>query len=153
MASEGKAKDVVKASAERLQSWGAAYATLRETAFAGQVVEIALKAQVAFLVLLVAGVPFGALGGSLALGFGLIVQAAVTWFVLEMAWRRQLSIARWIYCAIAVVTFFEAMRNTGIPGGIFGIEAILSIVATWYIFALHRQTLPQAPDDEGQSDG
>lgn len=149
MASGGTAGDFVRQAGERLLGWGQSYVQMRETAFAGQVVEIALKVQVAFLVLLIAGIPFGALGGSWSLGGLLIVQGALTWGVLEMVWRRRLSIARWVYCALAVVTFFEAMRNTGIPGAIFGLEAILSIVAAWYIFALHRQSRPAVAEGAG----
>ncbi len=128
----------------------AGYADIRETRFAGRVVEIALKIQVAFLVFLAMVAPFGGFGLNFLIGFGLLFQGALTWAVLEFAWRRELRIARWVYVGLAALTFVEAMRNTGLVGAIFGIEAMLSLVALWYIFALHRLNRPTAPEGEGE---
>jgi hypothetical protein len=131
---------------------GVRFATIRDPSYAGRIVEIALKVQVAFLALLAVVAPFGGFGLTPLIGAGLVLQGALTWAVLELAWRRRLGLGRWLYCALAALTFVEAMRNTGIVGGIFGLEAMLSLVATWYIFVLHRMSRPQAPEPESETD-
>jgi len=139
----------------------AEFTALRETAYQPRIVEGALKIQVAFLALLIVVAPFGGFGLSPAIGAGLLLQAAATWGVLEAVWRRRFAVARWVYLGLAALTFVEAMRNTGIAGGIFGLEAVLSLVALWYIFALHRaqrrraeaEAAAEAEDREGQADG
>jgi len=146
-------RDTLRAIADHALGWIESYPRLREASFAGQVVEAALKIQVAFLALLALVAPLGGFGLTPLIGAGLVVQGALTWGVLEFAWRRRLRVARWVYVGLAALTFVEAIRNTGIVGGIFGIEAMLSLVATWYIFALHRLSRPPAPEGEGRNDG
>ena len=136
----------------RLAAFALAYATIGERRYEARVIEAALKIQVAFLALLAVVAPFGGFGLDATIGLGLLLQGAATWVVLICAWRRRLGLARWLYLGLAALTFVEAMRNTGIVGGIFGLEAMLSLIATWYVFALHRRTRPPRPEPEAEPD-
>ncbi|MEL6766943.1 MAG: hypothetical protein AAFP17_07160 [Pseudomonadota bacterium] len=121
------------------QHWLVSSCTIVGTGFSERTVERALKIQIAFLLFLAAVAPFGGMRLGPELMLFLIVQAALTRLALLRVRQRDPIFGGGLYLVLAAVTFFEAKSYSGFVGGIFALEAVLSIVASYYIVRLLRQ--------------
>ncbi|MEM6488168.1 MAG: hypothetical protein AAF677_07845 [Pseudomonadota bacterium] len=115
------------------------FASIHARGFADRVVERALKIQIAFLVLLVPLTLLGPDPSGWPMALFLSVQTALTWVALIGARRRDPVLGAGLYALLAAVTFVEAKQYTGLQGAIFSLEAILSLIAAWYIVVLVRR--------------
>ncbi|MEM7527981.1 MAG: hypothetical protein AAF416_09900 [Pseudomonadota bacterium] len=130
------------------QAWLTASCRIVGSGFAERVVERALKIQIGFLIFLALAAPFGGMELGIELVPLLLAQAALTRLALIRVRRRDPIFGGALYLALAVVTYFEAKSYSGLVGAIFALEAVLSLVASFYIYRLLRR----ARRGEGQAD-
>ncbi|MEM7496473.1 MAG: hypothetical protein AAF371_00610 [Pseudomonadota bacterium] len=128
-----------RAAAGAVQDWLTWSCTIVGNGFSERLVERALKIQIAFLLFLAVVAPFGGMRLGPELMLFLICQAALTRVALLRVRRRDPYLGGGLYLVLAVVTFFEAKTYSGFVGAIFAFEAILSIVASYYILRLLRR--------------
>lgn len=136
---------------DRVAGAARAALTVHATGFAPRVVERILKIQIGFLALLALLAPLGGFRLEAWLAPLLAVQAGLTYWVLLDARRTGAAWGRWLYCGIAAVTYVEAKRYTGLVGAAFALEAVLALIALWYLFALRRGGT--AETEKGTPDG
>lgn len=77
------------------------------------------------------------LGAGLLLGEGALIALAL-W-----AFRRRLALAPWLYLIVSLVIFVEAVTMPGLASIVFKTEAVLSLMACYYIFVMG----PRRPAD------
>ncbi|MEO0819002.1 MAG: hypothetical protein AAF074_01125 [Pseudomonadota bacterium] len=137
--------------ATRAFDWLAGALTITGESFEERVVERALKIQIGFLLFLALVAPFGGMELGAELSLFLLAQAALTRLALIRVRARDMFLGGGLYLVLAVVTFVEAKRYSGFVGAVFALEAVLSLVATWYIFVLLRDA--RGKEREGKTDG
>lgn len=135
----------------RAARWLGDAATICGEGFAERTVERALKIQIGFLVFLALVAPFGAMRLEPAVAPLLLAQAGLTWVALCRTRRRDPVLGAGLYAALALVTFVEAKRYAGLVGAVFALEAVLALVALWYIVALVRRPSRAAVPDQRSS--
>ncbi|MEM9763988.1 MAG: hypothetical protein AAF968_16025 [Pseudomonadota bacterium] len=121
------------------QQWLVWSCTIVGHGFSERTVERALKIQIAFLLFLAAVAPVGGMQLGPELTLFLIVQAALTRVALLRVRQRDPYFGGGLYLVLAIITFFEAKSYSGFVGGIFALEAVLSIVASYYTVRLLRR--------------
>ncbi|MEL6577282.1 MAG: hypothetical protein AAFQ81_15485 [Pseudomonadota bacterium] len=131
--------DSAQAMLAAVQQWIVQSCTIVGHGFSERTVERALKIQIAFLLFLAAVAPFGGMQLGAELTLFLIMQAALTRVALLRVRQRDPFFGGGLYLVLAVITFFEAKSYSGFVGGIFALEAVLSIVASYYIVRLLRR--------------
>ena len=115
-------------------------------------VEMLLAAQASFLVILAVGAPFGGFGLDAVIGLGLMLQTGATLLALQTVRAGWWIVARILYVPLALLTYVEAIRNTGVAGGIFALEAVLSLVASYYIFVVPGRIAAAARADASEEE-
>ncbi|MEM9782039.1 MAG: hypothetical protein AAF899_06155 [Pseudomonadota bacterium] len=123
---------------DRAIAWLRHSCTIIGKTFSERVVERALKIQIGFLIFLAVVAPFGGMGLEPILSPLLLGQAALTRLALMRVRQRDPIFGAGLYMIIAAVTFIEAKGYSGIVGAIFAFEAMLSLVAAFYIVAILR---------------
>ncbi|MEM6972815.1 MAG: hypothetical protein AAF577_08415 [Pseudomonadota bacterium] len=122
----------------RIEAWLRWSCTIVGKTFAERIVERALKIQIGFLIFLAVIAPFGGFGMEPLVAPFLVVQAALTRLALVRVRARDPIFGAGLYMIIAVITFIEAKGYSGIVGFIFSLEAMLSLVAAYYIVMVLR---------------
>lgn len=125
--------------ADWARAWLIDATTIHATGFEDRVVETALKIQIGFLLFLALVAPLGGMRLEPAVALVVLVQAALTYLALVRTRRRDPVLGGGLYLTLAAVTFFEAKSYSGIVGAIFSFEAVLSLIASYYIVALIRR--------------
>ncbi|MEL7138857.1 MAG: hypothetical protein AAFP67_07390 [Pseudomonadota bacterium] len=112
--------------------------------FSERLVERALKIQIGFLLFLALIAPFGGMQLGPELSLILLAQAGLTRAALSRVRERDAIFGGGLYLVLAIVTYFEAKSYSGLVGAIFAFEAILSLVALFYIVRLLRRSWAKA---------
>ncbi|MEM7499502.1 MAG: hypothetical protein AAF371_16110 [Pseudomonadota bacterium] len=100
------------------------------------IVEVVLVVQAACFLMLAAVAPFGGFGLPAGIALFLVVQTAWVILVLEAVRRDRPFLAACSYVPLVAVTFLEALRFGGLVGLVFALEAVLSVVAVYFLFTL-----------------
>jgi hypothetical protein len=115
--------------------------TIHAAGFADRVIEGALKVQIGFNLFLAVAALFGGMDLTRDLSALLLAQSAVTYGVIWLVRRRVMLLAAPVYLVIALVTYVEAKRYSGLVGFVFALEAVLALIALWYVVVLLRAAL------------
>ncbi|MEL6197794.1 MAG: hypothetical protein AAFT19_08100 [Pseudomonadota bacterium] len=131
--------DTARSLGRQAMAWLREAVTIHGKGFEERVIETALKVQIGFLLFLALVAPFGGMRLEPALTLILLVQAALTYLALVRTRRRDAVFGGGLYLILAGITFVEAKRYSGLVGAIFSLEAVLSLIASYYIVALIRR--------------